>query len=228
MPGYILHLTAARMYLDIQPSESRIRKDAGWQNDFFIGNLLPDTVKRKDRSHFRDPAYCDRMMEWPHPDLFIRKYANRMKEAVYQGYYFHLCIDRYFFRDYIPKVAVFYNEMGTGTERKDEIREVLLKKSGERIDVKRYLSEEYYYGDYTKMNTWLCRHYNIPDDLRPGMDPGIEEADYGRIRQILKELEQYKEVDENAVKDLKVFDLKEMLAFLQHAAQLLNLLMKDF
>ena len=64
MPGYILHLTAARMYLDHLPSEDSLCCDPKQQNDFFAGNLLPDSVREKSRSHFRDPAYRDRMIEW--------------------------------------------------------------------------------------------------------------------------------------------------------------------
>ena len=70
MPGYILHLTAAKMYLDKQTPASPLRQDEEGQNDFYIGNLLPDTVCTKNASHFRDSAYRGRMMEWPHPERF--------------------------------------------------------------------------------------------------------------------------------------------------------------
>ena len=142
MPGYILY----------EDPEDPLCTDPKRQNDFYIGNLLPDTVTSraaKAVSHFRDPAYKECMMEWPHPDRFIEKYRDRMGEAVYRGYLFHLYIDRCFFRDYIPEVAGFYDAHGKGTEIRDEIAEVRLKKSGACVPLKRYLSEEYYYGDYT-------------------------------------------------------------------------------
>lgn len=223
MPGYILHMTAAKMYLDRLAnvdSADPLCSDPQQQNDFYIGNLLPDSVEghaAKAKSHFRDPAYRECMMEWPHPDGFIRKYADRMDEAVYRGYLFHLYIDRCFFRDYIPKVAVFYDINGNETGIRDEIAWVLLKKSGEHIPPERYLSEEYYYGDYTKMNTWLCRNYGIPERLNPGNDPGISEADYSGIYRILRELAEYRAVREEAAQDLKVFDLGALQAFLQKA-----------
>ena len=150
MPGYILHLTAAKMYLDrltYEDPEDPLCTDPKRQNDFYIGNLLPDTVTSraaKAVSHFRDPAYKECMMEWPHPDRFIEKYRDRMGEAVYRGYLFHLYIDRCFFRDYIPEVAGFHDAHGKGTEIRDEIAEVRLKKSGACVPLKRYLSEEYY------------------------------------------------------------------------------------
>ena len=223
MPGYILHLTAAKMYLDrltYEDSEDLLCRDLKQQNDFYIGNLLPDTVTSREAkavSHFRDPAYKECMMEWPHPDRFIEKYPDRMREAVYRGYLFHLYIDRCFFRDYIPEVAGFYDVHGKETGIRDEIAEVCLKKSGACVPLKSYLSEEYYYGDYTKMNTRLCRQFSLPAELKAGADPGIEEADYSGIGRILDELERFRQVPESAVEDLKVFDLDSLIGFLKNA-----------
>ena len=223
MPGYILHLTAAKMYLDrltYEDPEDLLCRDPKQQNDFYIGNLLPDTVTSREAkavSHFRDPAYKECMMEWPHPDRFIEKYSDRMGEAVYRGYLFHLYIDRCFFRDYIPEVAGFYDVHGKETGIRDEIAEVCLKKSGACVPLKSYLSEEYYYGDYTKMNTRLCRQFSLPAELKAGADPGIEEADYSGIGRILDELERFRQVPESAVEDLKVFDLDSLIGFLKNA-----------
>lgn len=223
MPGYILHLTAAKMYLDrltYEDPEDPLCNDPKQQNDFYIGNLLPDTVTSraaKAVSHFRDPAYRECMMEWPHPDRFIEKYHDRMEDAVYRGYLFHLYIDRCFFRDYIPEVAVFFDAHGKATGIRDEIAEVRLKKSGVCIPLKRYLSEEYYYGDYTKMNTRLCRQFSLPAELKAGTDPGITETSYAEIGRILDELERFRQVPESAAEDLKVFDLDGVIGFLQKA-----------
>ena len=223
MPGYILHLTAAKMYLDrltYEDPEDPLCTDPKQQNDFYIGNLLPDTVTSREAkavSHFRDPAYKECMMEWPHPDRFIEKYSDRMGEAVYRGYLFHLYIDRCFFRDYIPEVAGFYDAHGKETGIRDEIAEVRLKKSGACVPLKRYLSEEYYYGDYTKMNTRLCRQFSLPAKLKAGADPGIEEADYAGLGRILDDLKRFRQVPESAAENLKVFDLGGLIGFLQNA-----------
>ena len=153
MPGYILHLTAAKMYLDrltYEDPEDPLCTDPKRQNDFYIGNLLPDTVTSraaKAVSHFRDPAYKECMMEWPHPDRFIEKYRDRMGEAVYRGYLFHLYIDRCFFRDYIPEVVGFYDAHGKGTEIRDEIAEVRLS-SAEKIPVRGILLRRLYENEH--------------------------------------------------------------------------------
>ena len=218
MPGYILHLTAARMYLDHLPSEDSLCCDPKQKNDFFAGNLLPDSVREKSRSHFRDPAYRDRMIEWPHPERFRRKYCDLMSDAGCRGYWFHLYIDQRFFRDYIPRVAEFLDESGTVTDRRDETAYVLVKKSGERVPLSRYLSEEYYYGDYTRMNTWLAEKYHLPKTLETPENPGIEEVDYRDLKKVLEELRGYWGVPEEAALRLKVFDREDLLEFLEKAA----------
>lgn len=218
MPGYILHLTAARMYLDHLPPVDPLCCDPKQQNDFFAGNLLPDSVQEKSRSHFRDPAYRDRMIEWPHPEQFQRKYRDFASDASCRGYWFHLYIDQRFFRDYIPRVAEFFDENGAVTDRRDETAYVLVKKSGERIPLARYLSEEYYYGDYTRLNTWLAERYHLPDELNPPENPGIEEVDYRDLGRVLEELRGYRGVPAEAAEQLKVFDREDLLKFLEKAS----------
>lgn len=56
MPGFILHLTAAQILLKRLPHHPDFPYEISSVNDFLIGNLLPDTTKQKDASHFRNPA----------------------------------------------------------------------------------------------------------------------------------------------------------------------------
>lgn len=219
MPGYILHMTAARMYLDRLPADDPLGADPKQQNDFFAGTLLPDSVREKSRSHFRDPAYRDRMIEWPHPDRFRQKYCRLMKNASCRGYWFHLYIDRRFFRDYIPGAAEFLDKSGRVTDIREQTASVLVKKSGEQVPLSRYLSEEYYYGDYTRLNTWLAEKYHLPDQLETPENPGIEEVDYRDLGKILRELHGYRGVPEEAAEHLKVFDREDLLRFLESAAE---------
>ena len=80
MPGYILHLTAGAMYLNGLSEEDLLQRSEKARNDFFVGNLMPDAVSDKSQSHFRDPKYGDRMMIWPHLDMFREKYGAIMDE----------------------------------------------------------------------------------------------------------------------------------------------------
>ena len=59
MPGYILHLTAAQMFLKTQKGQEFFKTKQD-KNDFLIGNLLPDATQQKESSHFRDPLYREK------------------------------------------------------------------------------------------------------------------------------------------------------------------------
>ena len=39
------------------------------------------------------------------------------------------------------------------------VKDVLLKRTGQRLSKQDFFSEKYYYGDYTKMNMYLCLLY---------------------------------------------------------------------
>ena len=129
MPGYILHLTSARMFLDRLPVDSRYRNDLKVQNDFYIGNLLPDAVSPKESSHFYDSVFRDRMIVWPRPEKFLDKYRDRLEDPVFWGYFYHLYIDKKFLQEYLPGRVEYYDCRGHRTEIKEEVREVLIRKS---------------------------------------------------------------------------------------------------
>lgn len=215
MPGYILHLTAAHMFLDTLPKSDPLCRRPDLQNDFYIGNLLPDTVSDKTASHFWNPRYLDRMVIWPRPEEFRQKYQAHMHEPVYFGYYLHLYIDKVFFSGYLPQVVEYLDENGHPAELRRNICSVRLKKTGQLLTPEQYLSEECYYGDYTKMNTWLCEQYHLPEDLYPAYDPGIAEADYSKVGKIIELLKEYRKVPAEAVRDVRVFDVAGLMRFLE-------------
>lgn len=224
MPGYILHLTAAKIFLNRIRSEHILEMNKQDENDFLIGNLLPDTTKIKARSHFRDPKYYDRMVEYPETSWFMEKYRNILHDSSVMGYLFHLYIDRKFFKDYMPGIVEFKNEEGQIEDKREKVKYVILKRTGERISKEDFFSEKYYYGDYTNMNTYLVHRYQIPMDLDPKVyNPGIEEVSYEDVEKVLKELEGYLKVSEDAVKNVKVFDVQDLLLFLYECVKEYNL-----
>ena len=185
-------------------------------NDFLIGNLLPDATQQKESSHFRDPLYREKMMVFPDLTRFTAKYRSLLPDSSALGYYFHLYIDRKFFKDFIPQIVEFYNADGEITDMRDEIATVYIKKSRTSIPFSRYLTEEYYYGDYTRMNTYLVNRYCIPLDLNPNVtNPGITEIQYENVQQVLDLLHHFLSVPPEAAQDLKVFPLEELLAALE-------------
>lgn len=224
MPGYILHLTAAKMFLNRMKREQIMEMSKKDENNFLIGNLLPDTTKIKSRSHFRDPKYYDHMVEYPETAWFMDKYHDILYNPSVYGYLFHLYIDRKFFKDYMPKIVEFRNEEDQIEVRRDKVKYVILKRTGEKISKEDFFSEKYYYGDYTNMNTYLVHRYQIPIRLDPEVkNPGVEEVSYQDVKKVLKELEGYLKVPEKAVKNVRVFDVEDLLLFLEESVEEYNL-----
>jgi len=218
MPGFILHLTAAQMLRSHLHEYPDFPYPIQSVNDFLIGNLLPDATDQKELSHFRNPVYRDKMMVFPDLTRFTAKYASLLSDSSVLGYYFHLYIDRRFFKDFIPEIVDFYDETGQITDIKEEIATVYIRNFQTYIPFEKYLTEEYYYGDYTKMNTYLVNRYQIPTTLDSHIsNPGIKEVDYEDVKQVLKELKTYLKVPEDAVKNVRVFDVEDLLFFLENA-----------
>lgn len=207
------------MFLKTQKGQTLLKTQQD-KNDFLIGNLLPDTTKIKAKSHFRDPKYNDRMVEYPETEWFIKKYQNLLSNSSVIGYLFHLYIDRRFFKDYMPRIVEFRNEQDEKEEKRELVKDVLLKRTGQRLSKQDFFSEKYYYGDYTKMNTYLVNRYEIPTTLDPNIaNPGIAEVDYEDVKHVLKQLKGYLKVPESAVNEVKVFRVEELLLFIEKAVK---------
>ena len=68
------------------------------------------------------------------------------------------------------------------------------------------------------MNMYLVNRYQIPTTLDSHIsNPGIKEVDYEDVKQVLKELKTYLKVPEDAVKNVRVFDVEDLLFFLENA-----------
>ena len=216
MPGYILHLTAAKMLLDYIPEASLLCRDQKEKNKFYAGCLLPDTVKVKEASHFRDSRFKEEMIEYPDLFMFRQKYGHLLKENSVLGYYFHLYVDRRFYKEYLPSIMEFLDEEGNKVTKRAQVHSVFLKRQKRTVLKKDFYTDDFYYGDYTKMNTYLVEKYDLPVTLDlPIENPGIEEVDYNDLKNVLEELKSYLEVPLEEVRHLSVFDVEDVLFFLK-------------
>ena len=215
MPGYILHITAAKMLFD------KVNWDFVDQDAFCVGNLIADSVKDKTYSHFRHPSRNEKLMVYPDLDLFLAKYKTLLYDSSCLGYYFHLFIDRVYAKDYIPQIITFYDENGIEASERELITHALIKRTGELIPIKTIFSDEYYYGDFTKLNTYLIQRFNLSTSLRTDVsNPGITEVNYEDISTIQKQLQGYLNVPVDAVNTLKLFDIEDLLKFLVQAVDM--------
>lgn len=220
MPSYVLHLTSAQMLLNRLPQSDSLVSDPICRNEFLTGNLMPDATDNKARTHFRNPAYRTKIMEYPDLNVFRSKYYSHLGNAFCLGYYFHLYIDRKFFKDYIPLVAEFFTEDGQITDERSLVSVTHLLRQDKYIPFSEYLSDLYYYGDYTKMSGYLSRKFQLPAQLAEPdpdrwNDPLLRELCCGTMTELLNDLKNYSSVPGEAVSDLKVFDIDDLLAFLE-------------
>ena len=142
MPGYILHLTAAQMFLKQTKKEQELFVNKQETNNFLIGNLMPDTTKDKARSHFRDPKYQGNMVEYPEISWFARKYHNILHDPSVMGYLFHLYIDRKFFKEYMPRIIEFRDKEDRVEEKNEQGKICDLKKNWRKDFKRRFFLRE--------------------------------------------------------------------------------------
>lgn len=227
MPGFILHIAAAQMLFNklsnadqTLPHNTLSFSSALDWDAFQVGNLIPDSVTDKTFSHFRHPDRQEKLMVYPDLDLFLDKYRQLLTDSSCLGYYYHLFIDRVYAKDYIPQIITFYDINGHEADNRSDITHALIKRTGELVPIKAIFSDEYYYGDFTKMNTYLMNRFDLSTDIVcDGINPGITEVNYDDIMKIQKQLQGYLHVPEEAMNELKVFDVEELIQFLGQAVE---------
>ena len=204
MPGYILHLTAAKMFLDCS------------ENDFYVGNLLPDVTSDKKVSHFRNPEYEGNMIEYPNLDLFLKKYQNQLDDLCVYGYYFHLYVDNKFFSEYFPSRFTLLDDEGNRVCKREDTTKVRIEATGEMIARDDFFSEKYYYGDFTKMNNYLIERFGIDFNFQVPKDKRfIDEVNYDDLNRVMEELKVFTETPIDEIYNLRVFQIEDLLDFLK-------------
>ena len=211
MPGFILHLTAGEMLLD-EAKDSKVISTKEDRDMFRTGCIVPDATDRKRFSHFRNKQQVGKIMQVPDLNLFKEKYGDRLDDPFYLGYFFHLYIDLRFFMEYLPDVVTFYDEEGKVAEYIKTGKMVRLNKSGKIISVDDYRSDKYYYGDYTRMNTYLINRYHIPMDEFDNVTPReMDEINPACFKGFVEKMKSYFIVAEDEVNNLEVFDIDKIL-----------------
>lgn len=214
MPGYILHLTAAKIVTET------CAKLKGFEEAFWLGSLMPDTVKEKSGSHFRNPMYHGNMIEYPDLPLFLKKYAHLMEDISCQGYCFHLFTDYKYFHEYLPSIMELQNADGEPVQKRNDVVWVYHRKTGQKIRRDDFFSDQYLYGDYTKLNRYLVERYQLPLRLSMRVDnPGIEEVRYQDVSKVFDQLEEFMDLSESQVVGLNVLELDNVITFLEHTAE---------
>lgn len=236
MPGYIIHLTEAQLIINLLKSQKNLPViiDEEWKKLFFCGNLIPDAVpgNRKGISHFLDEETRGRVLELPSICKFLDKYKIDIKNPLLYGYFIHLCLDRTFFENYMGKFVKFCNSKNKEERIADKIVYVRILKTEEKISIDKFFSEEYLYGDYTKLNQYFLNRYQIqiPWNIILEENSIIEEAKPYDLGKVFEELQSFLQVTmfEEDKDKLAVFSRDDMNRFLTRISrEMVDNLIKD-
>lgn len=225
MPGYVIHLMEAKIVYDVLKKNSKTKKNmAQGQKEFLYGSLLPDAggKARKQCSHFWNKVESNQIIMTPDINRFLDKYAAAMKQSfLYGGYLAHLHLDREFWNSYIKSQVEFLNINNEPTKYIQELKSVLIKTNGKVISSEEFFSENYLYGDYTRLNKILVQKYNLAIPVyNKYYDNRVEESDNESMQQVLEKLKIYiADSSTYGEIELTVLSLEKLEIFLQWTAQ---------
>jgi hypothetical protein len=233
MPGYIIHLAAARLALDklgFSDFDDRFR--------VYVGSLLADTMPRESKrySHFWSEESFKHLKRMPETAVFAQKYSEHMEDLLVAAYYAHLYMDRQFVNDYWTRHFEFYNDDMQPEEGYDAVTKVKITDTGLLLPRSEFLSDEYYYGDYTRLLPYITHKYGLRDilsgysmsELSSKLDKLdssisiIEETrgnDYKTY--IMRMFDNIYNANENPSLTLKVFNLTELEALISDTGEVL-------
>lgn len=97
MPGYVIHLAIAEMYL----KKHNDKKED--YNEFIEGVIYPDSTKIKSETHYGDKSSESNLYE------FLKE--HELKNSFEKGYFLHLLTDYLFYNRYIDIISEkIYND----------------------------------------------------------------------------------------------------------------------
>lgn len=230
MPGYIIHLTEAQIIVNLLSQETTFfetlfrsqQEKQQWIEAFCCGALLPDAVPeaQKHRSHFWHATDDRPVFQIPDMKRFAQCHRLSVANPVLCGYYAHLQLDQLFYSEYLSKYIDLQDSDGKPEHRRERVTNVFLKRQRKLISINDFFSNDYLYGDYTKLNLALMKRYalTLPDRARlpAGRCCGVELA---ALNKVLTDLADYLQKSEQTVAPPKVFPLDSLIHFLETAAE---------
>lgn len=226
MPGYVIHLAEAHLAAEQIMREHPYFKEMGlaerlrWKNAFLCGALLPDAAPKEQKaySHFRNENDFEQAIVAPDLSLFLKEYTPELDQPLLCGYYAHLHLDQLFFYEFLPQYAQCRGENGEPEMRKENISSVYLPLSRETITPHQLLSQEYLYGDYTKLNHPLMQRYQLElPDYAALAGEQVCRIQVMALKEKLERLRGY--LQSNEKENVKIFGMEQLKPFLEEAAE---------
>ena len=221
MPGYILHLTEAKLICEGLRKKLFVSSD--WETRFSLGNLMPDTKRKKEKitSHFWNPATLNNLAIAPDLQKFESLYGNNLTSPEMLGYWTHLHLDTLYVETFWPTIIETRNTDHEKAVLMRDIDSIYLKHADKEISAEDFFSSNYYYGDYSRMNLFLTNKYHleIPDYVNLKNFP-VREVNPDDIKSILLNMQILLESSPDPkLMDLRVFNITELESFIKKSAQ---------
>lgn len=211
MPGFILHLLHGQKVLE----KLKHGYSEEEQKQFMAGLLMPDSKKgiEKECSHFYSFSEKEKTLQIPDLQEFSIKYQSYMQNPFVAGYAAHLYLDKMFFEDYFLRYVEFRDKNDKSTLFSAEICCAVLLKSGKRISLDELYSDEYIYGDYTKLNQGLILRNNIEQPEYTAFASPVQEVDSRDYKDVLALLQKYlnDECDDDVIRIFDIDDLEKAI-----------------
>ena len=223
MPGYVIHLTEAEMVIKLlQKKEITDSFNENWLQQFRLGNLMPDAFDdiHKGESHFRRRDDVDSIITHPDVHRFLKEYQISISNPALMGYFVHLYLDDVFFLYFERECVTFYDRCGNITSNNKQVANALIHSTGEIVKVNLLFSEEYMYGDYTKMNHYFQTKYDIkvPAFFEKVKVP-VKEAINMDMSKLLHKLRRFLSEENDGEEELRVFTKESVESFLWKTAK---------
>lgn len=224
MPGVYFHLCEIKLitrYMHELPAALPFTQQSGWQNDFTIGSILPDAIPRelKYKTHFWHPKDFSHVVIAPTLETWQNTYPDAIRHPMLMGYLAHLHLDRLYFTAYLPRHVRFINETEKEESELAAVTEAVLTRSGEHMPVQQFFSQDYFYGDYIRINPYLVEKYHLSMPAAPVGDWPVRETDFDNYRKYCKIFAQ-ELTSEQCFRPMQVFDREDFERFLDQAARL--------
>lgn len=215
MPGFVLHMTAAKILTDSLPDNHKLNMDLDTHNTFCLGNLLPDMSMNKQSSYFQNPAHQNDVLQVPDLNIFLNKYLSRMSNPFYLGYFFHLYMDYTFLWDYLKNEIIYLDRSDQPTFKNDQVYCAYIRSKKVKLPMSTFLSDEYYYGDYTRISSYLIKKYQLSFDFDLSIEtPHMDELPFENLPEFIEKIKAYANSTDYSIDSLKVFDAKRLIHFI--------------
>lgn len=224
MPGYIIHLTEAERVLNRMPQglKQDIIDRKAWHDAFICGVLLPDAAGKriKKQTHYWNERDMEDAIVVPDLELFLQRYCDSLRQPMVLGYLTHLHLDKVFFTEYFRRKVRFLDENGQETFERQKVHSAWHVEEQRRLSAAELFSQEWLYGDYTKLNTLLIGRHGLLLPEKPlhldnpfGMDTAK------LMEQAFTEIVGYLEESKTTVDEPRLLSVDSLERFMDEAAE---------